>query len=183
MPEAGRSRVRFTMRPLDFLNWCNPSSRTMALMSTQPLTEMSTRNLPEGKRRPTRKADLTAICESIVYKMWDSRRLTSRWAFAACYRDSFTFYFSKFAARMRYNDSCFLTMLLCLFERSDYFISMRQCFSLFMGRIDKEMSSETISNLWMFGLVLCFMGSVWLRQKIRTGFVRKYTLSVSYLCL
>jgi hypothetical protein len=41
----------------------------MALRSTQPLTEMSTRNLPGGKGRSVRKADnLTAICESIVYK-------------------------------------------------------------------------------------------------------------------
>jgi hypothetical protein len=39
----------------------------MALVSTQPLTEMSTRNLPGGKERPERKADnLTAICEPIV---------------------------------------------------------------------------------------------------------------------
>jgi hypothetical protein len=39
----------------------------MALESIQPLTEMSTRNLPGGKGRPARKADnLTAICEPIV---------------------------------------------------------------------------------------------------------------------
>jgi hypothetical protein len=39
----------------------------MALVSTQPLTEMSARNLPGGKGRPTRPADnLTAICEQIV---------------------------------------------------------------------------------------------------------------------
>jgi hypothetical protein len=38
----------------------------MALGSTQPLTEMSTRNLSEGKGQPARKADLTAICEPIV---------------------------------------------------------------------------------------------------------------------
>jgi hypothetical protein len=39
----------------------------MALESTQPLTEMSIRNLPKGKGRPVRKADnLTAICEPIV---------------------------------------------------------------------------------------------------------------------
>jgi hypothetical protein len=45
----------------------NPSSRTMALGSTQPLTEMSTKNLPGGKGRPARKADnLTAICEPTV---------------------------------------------------------------------------------------------------------------------
>jgi hypothetical protein len=36
----------------------------MALGSTQPLAEMSTRNLSGGKVRPVRKADiLTAICE------------------------------------------------------------------------------------------------------------------------
>jgi hypothetical protein len=35
----------------------------MALGSTQPVTEMSTRNLPEGKGRPARKVDFTAICE------------------------------------------------------------------------------------------------------------------------
>jgi hypothetical protein len=39
----------------------------MALGSTQPVTEMSTRNLPGGKERPVRKADnLTAICEPIM---------------------------------------------------------------------------------------------------------------------
>jgi hypothetical protein len=45
---------------------CNPSSRTMALGSTQLLTEMSIRNLPGGKGRPARKIDLTAICDPIV---------------------------------------------------------------------------------------------------------------------
>jgi hypothetical protein len=36
----------------------------MALGSTQPLTEMSTRNLHGDKGQPARKADnLTAICE------------------------------------------------------------------------------------------------------------------------
>jgi hypothetical protein len=49
---------------IGFFNWPNPSSRTMSLMSTQPLTEMS---LPGSKGRPARKADkLTAICEPIV---------------------------------------------------------------------------------------------------------------------
>jgi hypothetical protein len=39
----------------------------MALGSTQPLTEMSTRNLPGGKKLPVRKAhNLTAFCEPIV---------------------------------------------------------------------------------------------------------------------
>jgi hypothetical protein len=39
----------------------------MALGSTQPLTEMSTGNLPSIEGRPTRKADnLTVICEPFV---------------------------------------------------------------------------------------------------------------------
>jgi hypothetical protein len=39
----------------------------MALDSTQPLTEMSTKNLPGGKEQPERKSGkLTAICEPIL---------------------------------------------------------------------------------------------------------------------
>jgi hypothetical protein len=49
-----------------FSNLPNPSGRTMTLGSTQPLTEMSTRNLKKetgGKGRPAHKADnLAAIC-------------------------------------------------------------------------------------------------------------------------
>jgi hypothetical protein len=52
---------------IGFFNLSYPSSRTMALGSTQPLTEMSTRNLSGDKWWPARKADiLTAICEPIV---------------------------------------------------------------------------------------------------------------------
>jgi hypothetical protein len=41
----------------------------MVLGWTQPLTEMSTRNLPGGKGRQARKADnLTAFCEPTVKK-------------------------------------------------------------------------------------------------------------------
>jgi hypothetical protein len=47
--QAGRSRVRFPITSLDFfLNLRNISSRTMALGSTQPLTEMTIRNLTWG---------------------------------------------------------------------------------------------------------------------------------------
>jgi hypothetical protein len=77
----------------EFFSWPNPSSRTMALRSTQPLTEMSTRNLPGGKARPARKAEkLTAICEPIFYKMWEPRRFTTLWASTTCYRDNFTYF-------------------------------------------------------------------------------------------
>jgi hypothetical protein len=67
MLESGTLRVLFSVRPLDFSSWPNHSSRIVALGSTQPLTEMSTRNLPGGNGRPARKADiLTAISEPIV---------------------------------------------------------------------------------------------------------------------
>jgi len=44
MIQVGRSRVRFPMVSLEVLI-DNPSSRTMALLSTQPLTEISSRNI------------------------------------------------------------------------------------------------------------------------------------------
>jgi hypothetical protein len=62
--------------------------RWRLVKSTQPLTEMSTRNLPGGKGRPARKDNLTTICEPTVEKMWEPRRLTTLWAFTACYRDT-----------------------------------------------------------------------------------------------
>jgi hypothetical protein len=65
----------------------------MALGSTQPLTEMCTRNLPGGKVWPERKADKHHhICAPIVQKMWDPRSLTTLLASTACYRNSFAFY-------------------------------------------------------------------------------------------
>jgi hypothetical protein len=52
---------------VDFFNLPNPSSHTMVMGSTQPLTEMSTRDHSRGKGRPARKAvNLIAICEPIV---------------------------------------------------------------------------------------------------------------------
>jgi hypothetical protein len=77
---------------IEIFNWPNPFSLTMALGSTQPLTGMSTTNLPGGKGRPAHKADnLTAISESIVYKMWEPQHLTNLRASTAYYRDGFTF--------------------------------------------------------------------------------------------
>jgi hypothetical protein len=62
----------------------------MAQGSTQPLREMSARNITGCKARPAHKTNnLTAICESNVYKMWDPRRFT------ASYSDSFGFYFLR----------------------------------------------------------------------------------------
>jgi hypothetical protein len=55
-----------TDEAIGLFNLLNPSNRTMALGTTQFLTEMSTRNLSGGKGRPARKADnLTTNCEPI----------------------------------------------------------------------------------------------------------------------
>jgi hypothetical protein len=57
----------------------------MALVLTQPLTEMGTMNLPGGNGRPAHKADnLTVICEPTIYKMLEPRRLITLWASTAC---------------------------------------------------------------------------------------------------
>jgi hypothetical protein len=66
MLQAGMSPVRVPDE-VDFFNLPNHFSRIMALGSTQPLTEMSTKNLPGGKKRPGPRADnLAAICEPNV---------------------------------------------------------------------------------------------------------------------
>jgi hypothetical protein len=55
-----------------------------ALGFTQPLIEMSFRSrkimFPRSRARPARKVDVTDICEPIVYKIWDLRRLRTLWA-------------------------------------------------------------------------------------------------------
>jgi hypothetical protein len=92
MLQAGRSRFRFLMRSLDLSTELILPAALWPLGPAEPLTEMSTRNRPWGKGRPARKAEnLSAICEPIVWKMRQPRRLTTLWASMACYRDSFTF--------------------------------------------------------------------------------------------
>jgi hypothetical protein len=46
-----------------FSNSPKLSSRTVALESTKPLTEVYPTDIPSGKRRPARKVNLTAVCE------------------------------------------------------------------------------------------------------------------------
>jgi hypothetical protein len=45
---TGKSQVRFPDGVIGFFHWRNPSGRTKALGSTQPLTEMSTRSISWG---------------------------------------------------------------------------------------------------------------------------------------
>jgi hypothetical protein len=66
MIQAGRPLVRLQDK-VGFFNLPNTSNRTMALVSTQRLIELSTRNLSVGKKRPAHMADnLAAICEPNV---------------------------------------------------------------------------------------------------------------------
>jgi hypothetical protein len=59
--------VWFVLDEVDFFNLLNPSSFTMAPGSTQPVTEMSTRNPPGGKKRLVHTADnLATIYEPNV---------------------------------------------------------------------------------------------------------------------
>jgi hypothetical protein len=73
MLQAGRSSVRVPDK-VDFLNLPNPSSRTMTLGSTQPLTEMSTRNPPGCGKRPARRADNLA---AEYLRIWEPQPLAT----------------------------------------------------------------------------------------------------------
>jgi hypothetical protein len=123
LQQAGRSRERIPDE-VDFFNLPNSSSRTMALGSTQPLTQMSARNMPGGKGRPARKADnLTAICEPIVYKMWEPQHLTTLWDSTACYRDTFTYY-----------------MIACMKQWTDILLCSNRFKSYSLNCIDEHVS-------------------------------------------
>jgi hypothetical protein len=63
---------------------------------------MSTRYFPGGKGRPTRKADNLAAISELYKKMWEPRRLITLWASTACYRDSFTIFFT-FLSKVHFN--------------------------------------------------------------------------------
>jgi hypothetical protein len=76
-----------------FFDWPNPSSHTMAVGSTRPLTEMSTRNLPGAKgSRRVRLTTLPPSMSRLYRKMWEPQRLTTLWASTACHRESFMFW-------------------------------------------------------------------------------------------
>jgi hypothetical protein len=91
MLEAGRSPVPVPDE-VDFFNLLNPSSRTMALGSTQPVTRMSTRNFPGGKKKSDRSVGLTILPPSVSRMSENVGALTSRIpkGLQGLYRDNFT---------------------------------------------------------------------------------------------
>jgi hypothetical protein len=90
MLQAGFSRG-LVPAEVDFFKLHNPSSRTMALRSTQPLTKMSTRNLPGGKKRPARRANnLTPSTSRMSENVGASTSRTPK-GFHGLYKDNFNF--------------------------------------------------------------------------------------------
>jgi hypothetical protein len=71
MLQAGRSRVPIPLRSLDSFSLPNSSSRTLVLGSTEPLTEISTRNIPgvKGSRltSPPSLSRLSRKCGSLNF--------------------------------------------------------------------------------------------------------------------
>jgi hypothetical protein len=96
MLQARRSRIWFPMRLLDFFNLPNSSSSSMALGSTHPLTEMSTRNIFRVKGasasgwQPHRR-----LWVDFLENVGASTSTILR-ASTACYRGSFTFFMPFF---------------------------------------------------------------------------------------
>jgi hypothetical protein len=89
-----RQRKHICIFWLTFTKWPNPFSCTLALRSTQPLTLTSTKDFPNCRERPARKREnITAICEPIVWIMWEPQHLITYGAFTAWWRDSFTGFF------------------------------------------------------------------------------------------
>ena len=65
-------------------HWHNASDRTMVLGSTQPLTEMSTRSISWGSRRPVRKADNLPPSCAVVMRSGNLNFLEPYGALQAC---------------------------------------------------------------------------------------------------
>jgi hypothetical protein len=154
--QAGRSRFIFQMRSLNFLIDLILPVAIWLWGRLSLLTKMSTANLSGGKGRPARKADnLTAICEPIVQKMWGAWRLTTLWAFTACYRDSFTFSFisSIYTFLVLFWHFSFLSIFL-YFSPIIYTLFLL-CLSFNLSLFLSSLSTSPYLLLFLFLFIFC----------------------------
>jgi hypothetical protein len=78
---------------IGIFQWLNPSSRTMVLGSTQPLTEMSTNNISWGDKggRCVRLTTLPPSCTDYVWNLWEPEPPAALRACPGLYRDRYAF--------------------------------------------------------------------------------------------
>jgi hypothetical protein len=88
--QAGRSPVRVPDE-VDFFSLPNPSSHIMALQSTQPLTEMSTRKFPGGKSGGCVGLEILQPSVSRMSENVGASTSHSPKSLQGLYRDGFTF--------------------------------------------------------------------------------------------
>jgi len=69
---------------IGIFHWHNPFDRTVALGPTKPLTEMSTRSISWGWKRPVRKADNLTTILGHCHVIWEPKLPGTLWAPRAC---------------------------------------------------------------------------------------------------
>jgi len=104
---------------IGIFHWHNPSGRTVALGLTQPLTEMSTRNISWGGRgdRCIRLTTLPPSCADYL-EIWEPQTPAPLWGCPDLYRDCFTF-FTNYPISFNFV-SCTATILIFYFPNLSF---------------------------------------------------------------
>ena len=121
-----------------FFSDISPSDRSIALGLTQPLVNMSTRNIPGGKGdrcvRLTTSPPLRAECHEI----WEPKPPGTLWVTPGLLRDSFTYISQVFSAI--YTATCFDTFM----SSGSY----KQCLSFLLSQNKQRLVPLTTSTDW-----------------------------------